>query len=1079
MLKKVIFQAILWGFLAGTALAEPPYPSIDLSGTWQFQLGLHAAEATLSPPVSALTPPLHFNDTILLPGTTDTNQKGVKTTDSAPGTYTRRYRHIGQAWYQRTITIPEGWRNKDIQLFIERALWKTSVYLDGQSRGEYDSLATPHLYNLGTIAPGTHTLTICVDNSMIWNIGDKAHSYSENMQTIWNGMVGRLELRPLNAIRILAVRSKFFNGDPAKTQCLLTLENTLPKSTPCSVSFDLTTSSEHHTFSIEAILKHGVQIIECPMPDTLLRWDEFSAHLYTAQITVRYGQEHTGWSGKMGFCRPGNNGTCITINDRPTFLRGNLDNCHFPLTGHPPMDKAGWLRIWNTYKQFGYNHVRFHSWCPPEAAFAAADEAGIYIQAEAGVWIDGWMKQRVASSPDGISDENPNVRDFVTREMKRMIDHYGHHPSFIMFCIGNELGNSNFQTLADLVRQARRYDGTSRLYSCSTARQLQPDVDDFFVSHQNPAGSMRGLRGTRTNWTYDAVKSGAPETPLILHELGQWPLWPAWSEIDKYTGVVEARNLQGFRSLAEKNHILSQDVRFQSATGKFSVLLYKAEIEGALRSKTYTGFQTLGLQDYMGQGEAMIGILDMFYDLKPNTITPEQYRQFCSPVVPLAQFPKYIWTSEETFTALLQVSNFSSERFDSPVLWKLAEKDGKILGEGVFQKSLTQGTVSDLGQISVKFETDVPLACSLEVAVRGTDYINTWPVWVYPVPEPILPPSTVLLAEGLDSDILAALYEGKTVLLMAENCMTPENSQRNTFMPVYWSAGWFPGQNNTLGLICDPDHALFDLFPNTGHCDWQWHDIIVDSFAMILNDLPADYRSIVQPVDDFHLARKLGTIFESKAGRGKLLVCVYPLQKRLEQPACRQLYKSLLAYAASSDFQPAAELPLDWLRKNLAPKTKIETSNRAPSASAAAGLWIEVAQKTEPFEKNIPYHRDLDAVNAQQTGYDYNLSGDGAWRDQGCQVLFGKTITLTATLPKGVKGALHVKFNDWNHNNRTGTIVFENRTFVLGEHAHPEGQWLKFDVMREDSLDNMLELKATVLSGPNLQVDEIMLIPED
>ncbi|MCD6175081.1 MAG: glycoside hydrolase family 2 [Planctomycetes bacterium] len=904
---------------------------IDLTGTWQFQLGPSAAENTMTPPASPLEPPATFNDTIRLPGTTDTNHKGIKTTGSVQGTYTRRYRHIGRAWYHRTILIPKDWQDRDIELFIERALWKTTVYLDGQRHSDCDSLATPHIYNLGPIVPGTHTLMICVDNSMIYNIGDKSHSYSENMQTIWNGMLGKLELRALQAVQIQAVRSRFSSTDSKTGQWVLMLNNTTGKPTTCSISFDLTAAAEEkRTSIIEVLLQPGLQKIVCPLLENLTRWDEFKPHLYDAQITVQAGQEKTQWQGKLGFCQPGSDGMHITINGRPTFLRGNLDNCHFPLTGHPPMDKAGWLCVWNIYKQFGYNHVRFHSWCPPEAAFAAADKVGIYIQAEAGVWIDGWMKGRVASKPEGISDKNPAVRDFVSREMKRIIDAYGHHPSFIMFCTGNELGSSNFETLSDLITQTRQYDDTSRLYSCSTARRLQPEVDDFFVSHQNPAGSMRGLRGAKTDWTYDNVKRGAPKTPLILHELGQWPIWPAWDEIDKYTGVVEARNLQGFKELARKNHILSQDAEFQAATGKFSVLLYKAEMEGALRSKTYSGFHSLGLQDYIGQGEAMIGVLDMFYDLKPGTITPKQYRQFCCPVVPLAQFTKYTWTSGETFTALLQISNFSDGPIDRSIVWKLIAQNGKTLDQGIFEKILPQGTVTDLGRISLQLNTDIPLACTLELAVKDTLYKNTWPIWIYPALLKIDTPETVLVAEGLDDETLEALNAGKSVLLMAADCMTAANTHRNTFMPVYWSVSFFPGQKKTLGLTCDPNHALFKLFPNNGHCDWQWYDIVKDSSAMILNDLPADYRPLVQPVDDFHLARKLGTIFESKVGKGKLLACVYPLRKRLNSPACRQMYAALLEYAAGNDFKPETELPIDWLKKNLTPQTQAKVSDQSP-----------------------------------------------------------------------------------------------------------------------------------------------------
>lgn len=1053
--------------------------SIDLSGTWSFCLGAAAAEDTMAPPSAPLALPAEFTDTIQLPGTTDTNQKGVKTVGSNPSTYTRRYHHIGRAWYQRAISIPDDWQGKDVELFIERALWKTTVYVDGKRHGDHDSLTAPHVYNLGPNEPGDHTLTVCVDNSMIYNIGDKGHGYSENMQTVWNGMIGKLELRALNAVRIQSVRTQFNTDASRASEALLMLENSSAEQKECTLSVELATATgEESVTTASAVLQPGRQTVTCPLPKDLILWDEFNPHLYKARISVQDKDQTTQWQGKLGFCQPGSNGTHITINGRPTFLRGNLDNCHFPLTGHPPMDQDGWAHVWNTYKQFGYNHVRFHTWCPPEAAFAAADEVGIYIQAECGVWIDGWMEKRVPSSPRGISDENPEVRDHVAREMKRIVDAYGHHPSFIMHCIGNEFGSSDFDTLARIVTETRAHDGTSRLYSCSTARTLQPEIDDYFVSHQNPAGSMRGLRGPKTNWTYDKVKKGAPTTPLILHELGQWPVWPNWDEIDKYTGVLEARNLQEFKKLAREHHVVSQDAEFQAATGKFSVLLYKAEMEAAYRSKTYAGFHSLGLQDYMGQGEALIGILDMFYDLKPGTITPDDYRQFCSPVVPLAQFPKYVWTSGETFTALMQASNFSAGPLDEPIAWKLETQDGSILKEGVFQKALPQGAVTDLGEISVKLKTDLPLACSLELAIQGTAYKNTWPIWVFPAQQEV-DESKVIISESFDDKLIESLHAGKTVVLMAGNCMTEKSTHRNMFWPVYWSTRWFPGQGRTLGLLCDPKHPLFKLFPNDGHCDWQWFETVDNSTAMILEGAPADYRPIVQPVDDFHICRKLGTIFESKVGKGKLLVCTYPLRKRQDNASCRQLYAALLDYAASGDFQPETELPMDWLKNNLTPLSPATVAVKNPIGSTPAALWVRVAKNAEPSPKKIPYSADLDLIEVQDDGYNYALRG---WavrlHKDGRTCIYGRRMFLKMTLPKGVEGTLYVKFSDWDNNGKTGRIIFENRSFVLGEHGEKAGRWLEFNVMREDALDSTLEMASEAKTGQNLLIEEFMFVPK-
>jgi len=915
---------------------------------------------------------------------------------------------------------------------------------------------------------------------MIHNIGDKSHSYSENMQTIWNGMLGRMELKALSTVRIQAVRSKVTPKGNDLGALLLTVANSSQKAISCSLAAQFISGDKIFTRKQRTTIQPGTQQIAFPLPANLKRWSEFDPALYQTRIAIKEKGGIDIWKSTMGFCSPGANDTYITINTQPTFMRGNIDNCHFPLTGHPPMDKAGWERVWKIYKKFGLNQVRFHSWCPPEAAFAAADEAGLYLQPEAGVWIDGWMKKRVPSSPDGISDDNPTVRDYVGREMKRIIDAYGHHPSFVMFCIGNELGSSDFETLWQLVEQTREYDGGTRLYSASTARKLNAEVDDFFVSHRNPKGMMRNLRGARSNWDYDAVKAGAPTTPMILHELGQWPVYPDWTEIHKYTGVVEARNFEYFKESAIENHVIKQDVVFQQSTGKFSVRIYKAEIESALRSSTYAGFSMLGLQDYMGQGEATIGILDMFYDLKPGTITPKEYREFCNQVVPLARFPKYIWLSGETFKVDIQLFNFSNEAITQPLKWKLVSNQGKVIQQSTFNAvDIPKGTLTDIGTASAKIEDTRPLQCKLTVEVPGTEYKNSWPVWLYPADASTETPTRVEVVDALDKQTLQHLGAGGTVLLMAADNMTKANSRRNGFMPVYWSQGWFPGQPKTLGLLCDPAHPLFTHFPTEDYCDWQWNDIINGSSSMLLDDLSADYQPIVQPIDDFHTNHKLGTIFETRAGKGKLLICTYPLQDKLNSPACKQLYSALLTYAASKDFQPTHTLPSEWLTQHFVSIGKAKTSTKPPVGSGKAALWVKVADHANKERSNLPYNAAIDQVKVKDDGYRYTLTADGAWKDSGGCFAFGKELTLSIDLPKGVEGTLYIRFNDANQNGRSGKLLFENRETILKNHADKKGVWVEFKTMREDALDNRLQLKATVIDGPNLQIDELIFIPEN
>jgi hypothetical protein len=103
--------------------------------------------------------------------------------------------YLGAAWYQRDIEIQEFWKGQRVVLTLERPHWETRVWVDERPIGSNRSLGTPHVYDLGTgLTPGRHRLTIRVDNRMIVDVGSDAHSVSDETQTSWNGIVGRMEL---------------------------------------------------------------------------------------------------------------------------------------------------------------------------------------------------------------------------------------------------------------------------------------------------------------------------------------------------------------------------------------------------------------------------------------------------------------------------------------------------------------------------------------------------------------------------------------------------------------------------------------------------------------------------------------------------------------------------------------------------------------------------------------------------------------------------------------------------------------------------------------------------------------------
>ncbi|MFC2083994.1 sugar-binding domain-containing protein [Bacteroidota bacterium] len=1049
----------------------------DLSGTWNFELDHENMGETEQ----------WFNrqleKEISLPGTTDEAGYGEKTVGSDYGILTRVHKYIGVAWYQREIEIPELWLSKEISLFLERVIWESKVFIDGKEIGAKDALATPHVHEIGILEPGNHLLTIRVDNDTIYNIGDKGHAYSEYTQTIWNGIVGKIELRAKSPIHIQRIRT-FPEAENKRVLLDVQLSNEEKKKAAIKVSvFDKHTGER--VGQISDTINSGRLQLFVPIEKEIKMWDEFTPNLYRVVADLSYGNSADKYETTFGFRKVTASKSHVLINDNPVFLRGNLDCIHFPLTGYPAMNVEEWKRIFKIYKNYGLNHVRFHSWCPPEAAFTAADELGIYIQAEASIWIDRWMgrtKEESESRPEmytkgepkGLGPDNPSVTNFVEAEINRVVDTYGNHPSFIMFCIGNELGSSDFGVMGEWMRCAKEKD-PRRIYSASTARTVTEHCD-YSATHRYPGiGMVRGKVINHTNWDYEQNYSQTP-VPTIAHEIGQWPVYPSWDEIEKYTGVVRARNFENFREQAKINGIFEQDEDLRLASGKLATLLYKDEIESFMRTPSCSGIQLLSMQDYQGQGEALVGWLDCFYDSK-GIISPEDFRKFYNATVPLVKLPSYIYESGDSLNSEVLLHHFG--QFDlrnKTVGWNLESESGDINLSGQFEKQdFPRGMLSNIGNISVELPYVSKAAkFTLTVILNKTEYENNWNIWIYPKNLEVDTAKDVIVTEELNNENLQKLNKGAKVLLIANQCGEPENTKYATWRPLYWSGSFFPGQNReTIGLLFQDEHPAFYDFPTDMHSDWQWWNICKDARGFVLDSLPKDYRPMAQPISDFHFNHKLGSIFELKYGRGKLLVCGYDItQRREDLPEVRQLKYSLIQYMKSDLFQPEVEASRSFLKEIF--KRIREAPTNAPKGFNDAILYVQASAKRLKAG-NSTWEKSEDIIVIADK-VDYKVLADGTWKDNVGTSWFGKTIEIEIKTPEGILGEFYVYFHDWDNRGREGRLNFEGRDYLVGDHDG-EGKWIKFNVMREDTNDGKLIFKCKKTSGPNLMITAIAYLP--
>lgn len=818
--------------------------------------------------------------------------------------------YVGAAWYQRTVDIPEGWQGRPVELELERTHWTTDLYLDGRKVDSRESLQTPHRYVLPNgLAPGSHTLTLRVDNRLYVDVGYNAHSVSDHTQSNWNGLIGELKLTAKPAVYVDHVRT-----DPdmegRDVRLRVSLKGTVPHGGARLQLKATTFGGTEVGESLALDLRGGARDL---VVDTLLDlgkeaqlWSEYTPNAYTLRAELKADGHRDTYATDFGLRTFKARGTRFEINGRPVFLRGTLECCIFPLTGYPSMDPAYWAKIYNTCREYGLNHVRFHSWCPPEVAFHVADSLGMFLAVECGTWTT-------------VGDSLPQDA-WIRRESERILREYGNHPSFCLMAHGNEPGGGRqVEYLNELVAHWKSIDNR-RVYTSSPGWPFVESSD--YWNPMDPriqvwgAGLSSVINAQPPRTDYDFAHIIRKDRPTVSHEVGQWCVYPDFKEIKKYTGVLKAKNFEIFQeTLAEKGMAQLAD-KFLYASGRLQTLCYKADIEAALRTPGFAGFQLLDLHDFPGQGTALVGVLDPFWDEK-GYVDGEEYSTFCNATVPLVRFSKMNWLNNERLKAPIEVAHFGAEPMkNAEVKWTLKTADGTLIGEGSKRVDLPLTNCIAAGEINCDLAAVTKasrLVATVEVA--GTDYHNSWNLYVYPAHKAQV--DMPLVTTTLDARAKAELERGGKVLLLPYGKVPADRGGDIPvgFSSIFWNTAWSRKQPpHTLGIYCDPNHPALAQFPNEGYSDWQWWDIVSRCNAMVLDGMPKDFTPVVYLIDDWFTNRKLGLVYEAQVGKGRLLVCSSDLTSDLDKrPAAAQLRQSLLEYMASDRFQPSQPLTLKQL----------------------------------------------------------------------------------------------------------------------------------------------------------------------
>ena len=845
--------------------------------------------------------------------------------------------YLGAAWYQHDIEIQRNQVGRRIVLTLERPHWETTVWVDEKKIGFDRSLVAPHIYDLGALSMGRHRLTIRVDNRMVLPYRPDAHSVSDSLGATWNGIVGKIQIEDTGRVWIddaqvfpnlaqhtMIVRVKIGNVTGRSGQATLTA--IWPDIAVVPVYWD----------------ENGGSVdMEIPLRVDVEKWDEFHPKKLPLRLWLRGTDVEEYKDLTVGLRDFRIEGNQFVLNGVPINFRGTHNGGDFPMTGYPPTDVKSWTTIFETAKSFGLNHMRFHSWCPPEAAFEAADQIGFYLQPEPGMWNE-------------INPGTPMER-MLYDETDRMIRAYGNHPSFMLLSASNDPKGGWKESLSKWVDFYHKKD-PRRFYTSGTGH-TERDIENLTEGTEYLVVQRinHKLLRRESGWFGNDFSQSLLDIniPVIAHEVGQWSAYPDYGIINDFDkAYLRPGNLEIFRDSAAAHGLLENNKAFASASGRFQLAAYKEEIEANLRTPGLSGFQLLDLHDYLGQGTSFVGVLDAFW--KPKSyVTADEFKEFCNFTVPLARLSRRIYTKSEIFEANIELAHFGAEPMENTVVaWRIDDDPPYRKGEWpartyAIGKNLAVGHIAvDLAKAGAPGEHQLIVTVGPATmfdsltgkirlgpdAVKGKTYFeNRWNFWIYPdaVPEEYRGSAECPLAR--DRDILVTrsweeaekkLAQGGKVLFVPFPTDLAWTSPPLDVVPVFWNRQMNPAWSRMLGLLVggkkeSKDYAVGG-FPSNSNFDWQWASISSNVRAINMDRLPTTLEPTVWAIDDWNRNYKLGLIFECAVGNGKLLVSAFDVSKPDNvNPVARQLRYSLLNYMSTDCFQPNVPVSAGKMRSIL------------------------------------------------------------------------------------------------------------------------------------------------------------------
>lgn len=835
--------------------------------------------------------------------------------------FTRKHTYEGEARLTRSVkaALPRG---KRVFLEAERAR-ALRLLVDGREVPALypASISSPYVFELTGLSDGEHLFTLLSDNSYPGMPHDAivySSAATDETQTNWNGILGYLRLRTEEAVFLQEV-----SVYPGKTALRVRAE--ISAAHPFKGTLRLESEALREPFCVEVTGKEGVLTLETgelPLAEQIRLWDEEEGNLYEMRAVLScqaMAEAHGMGSAEeirsektvaFGVRTLGDDGRGrLALNGRTIFLRSEANCCVFPETGHPPMTVEAWEEILKRYRAYGVNCMRFHSHCPPEAAFTAADRLGMLMQPELSHW-----------NPKDAFETEESFR-YYRGELSGILRMLANHPSFVMLTWGNELHatEKGHARMDELLRYARAADSTRLYANGSNVHYGDRGCDaesDFYTSQSCRDAKLRGTFAEMKGYinqeypgaghTYDADMEQIRREygkPVFSFEVGQFEVLPDFGELDAFQGISDPANFRLIQKKVEERGLTDVWKRYVEATGELARIGYREEIEAAMRTKKLSGISLLGLQDFPGQGTALVGMMDSHLEPKPYAFArPDGFRKFFRDSLPLVLLERYTYEAGETLAADILVANFGKKDIEGELHWELCSGKDAVRRGSLGRVRCPKGTHTAAGRLEIPLDF-AERAARFDLTVQAGETENTYPVWVYPRVQPVCP-KTVYEARTFDEKALEVLKSGGCVYLSpdSEKRRLPRSIQAQ-FTTDFWSVGTFAGQEGGMGQLIDTTHPIFRNFPTEFHTNWQWWPM-ASQRAVIL---PRPLNCIVTEMDSYAYLRPMAQLLEFRCLEGRVLFSSMGLQNLQQYPEARALLAGIYGYLEEEPLFAAAQ----------------------------------------------------------------------------------------------------------------------------------------------------------------------------